>query len=241
MPPKKLNNGKIIIKNSKKQKKQKKQTYQDSDFDEGSFSDDLIADTDFESVDGKVNDDVVDPGNGLNQEDDLNIEDKDDIDENDEEEYKIEEDDDQEDEEDKLDDNGGYGDEENEIIDDEINRNESCLYKFSNKNLDDDDEIEDELHFEDDNEIKNTDIITDPQLREAKPILTKYERVRILGDRAKQLSLGAKSMLLNVDNLQPKEIAKLELQMGKIPFKIEKVFPDGRREIWKVSELTIIN
>lgn len=48
-------------------------------------------------------------------------------------------------------------------------------------------------------------------------------------------------MLLNVENLQPKDIAKLELELGKIPFKIEKVFPNGRREIWKVSELKIVN
>ena len=146
-----------------------------------------------------------------------------------------------EEEDDVLEDNYEDNDFGNEADEEGYNR-DTCMYNFNKKNDDDDDyEGEYELHFEDDDIEQNNDIITDPDKRESKPILTKYERVRILGDRAKQLSLGAKPMLLNVDNLPPKDIARLELERKVIPFIIEKTLPDGRRERWKVSELEIIN
>jgi DNA-directed RNA polymerase subunit K/omega len=118
---------------------------------------------------------------------------------------------------------------------------DACVYKFIKKSGSDSDVEGEEVIFDDDIAAKDLDEIVKPEERETKPILTKYERVRILGDRAKQLSLGAKPMLLNVDNLNPKEIAKLELERGVIPFIIEKPLPDGRRERWKVSELRIVN
>ena len=118
-----------------------------------------------------------------------------------------------------------------------------CLYKFTKKmGSDSEDEIDDDDGiFDDDAAGPKSDIIDRPEDRETKQVLTKYERVRILGDRAKQISLGAKPMLLNVDNLDPKEIARLELERGVIPFIIQKTLPDGTRERWKVSELKIIN
>ncbi|AYV81206.1 MAG: DNA-directed RNA polymerase subunit 6 [Harvfovirus sp.] len=145
--------------------------------------------------------------------------------------------------------NADYGDEEGkegEIFDEgeeAFAEDDTCVYKFAKKNMSESDEEDDEDIFEDD-EIEPTraiDQIVPAEERETKPVLTKYERVRILGDRAKQLSLGAKPMLLNVDNMNPKEIAKLELERGVIPFIIEKTLPDGRRERWKVSELAIVN
>lgn len=151
-------------------------------------------------------------------------------------------------EEDILDDRD-YGDEEqNETGEDQDieydiggDSDEGCLYKFAKKiSSDSEDDEDDELVFEDEIETK-TNFIVDNEDRETKPILTKYERVRILGDRAKQLSLGAKPMLLNVENMNPKEIAKLELERGVIPFIIEKILPNGQRERWKVSELKIVN
>jgi DNA-directed RNA polymerase subunit K/omega len=71
--------------------------------------------------------------------------------------------------------------------------------------------------------------------------MTIYERVRLLGERAKQLSLGAKPMIKNVDNMNPKDIAKLELENKVIPLIIIRTLPNGVKEKWKVSELEIIN
>ena len=71
--------------------------------------------------------------------------------------------------------------------------------------------------------------------------MTIYERVRIIGERATQLSYGAKPMIKNVNNLEPKEIAKLELQEKLIPLIIIRTLPNGQKEKWKISELEVIN
>lgn len=209
------------------------------------FSDDVIAEEDFNSAD--------EPGDGdVDSEDELTLNaDADEVgkinNEQEEEERDAEDDveqeqeEEEEQEEDSLDDN--YDDDNYEEPFEGYDKDDSCMYKFTKKKNDDDDDDDDddndELHFEDDN-IEHNDIVPKEQ-RQAKPVLTKYERVRILGDRAKQISLGAKPMLLNVDDLAPKDIARLELERGVMPFIIEKIFPDGRRERWKVSELEIVN
>lgn len=242
-----------IFEEKVKDKKYNKEKEYDDYMEGGEFSDDIIEQADFKSAEEKEDGDVEDPDRELNE--DINDEGpkegtdsentENDAGETNEGEENVEDEENEEieeDEEDKLDENEGYGDEEEEEKG-EQDVDESCLYNFVKKKediYDEEEEEETELHFEDDDEIHN-DVITDPTLREAKPVLTKYERVRILGDRARQLSLGAKSMLLNVDNIHPKEIARLELELGKMPLKIEKVFPNGRKEIWKVSELKIVN
>jgi len=71
--------------------------------------------------------------------------------------------------------------------------------------------------------------------------LTKYERVRVLGERSKQISLNAKPMIKGVEKLDPKEIAQLELKMGVLPIIIIRTLPTGQKERWKVSELKIVN
>ena len=116
---------------------------------------------------------------------------------------------------------------------------DTCLYKFGKDNESDEEDLEDDTQIEDDIEIpvksiKNTERIT-------KPVLTKYERVRILGERAKQISLGAKPMLLGIENMNPKDIARLELERGVMPLIIEKPLPDGTVDQWRVSELRIQN
>jgi DNA-directed RNA polymerase subunit K/omega len=128
---------------------------------------------------------------------------------------------------------------------------ESCFVKFAGKkkkpdaDSDDDDDLgdEDEAVLDDNEETEDTiesKYVTADQ-RISKPVLTKFERVRILSDRAKQLLLGAKPMIKNTDNLGPKEIARLELEHGVIPFSIERPLPNGKIEIWKIKELRIVN
>ena len=85
------------------------------------------------------------------------------------------------------------------------------------------------------------DEIVKPEERVTKPFLTKFERVRLLGDRAKQLSLGAKPMLKNTELLNPKEIARLELEKKVIPLIIERTLPNGKKERWNITELSIVN
>lgn len=68
--------------------------------------------------------------------------------------------------------------------------------------------------------------------------LTKYERARIIGARALQISKNA-PILVEVEKgvWDPLKIAEKELQEGKIPFIIRRYLPDGSYEDWKVSEL----
>ena len=67
--------------------------------------------------------------------------------------------------------------------------------------------------------------------------LTKYEKVRIIGIRAKQIMTGASILIKGGENKTPVEIAELELKHNMVPFKIKRKLPNGRFEIWKLSEL----
>lgn len=83
---------------------------------------------------------------------------------------------------------------------------------------------------------------TDDIFHKTLPILTKYEKTRILGYRAKQISLGNKPFIDVPDGLiDGYEIAKLELKEKKIPFIIKRPLPNGRNEFWKVSDLEIFS
>jgi len=104
--------------------------------------------------------------------------------------------------------------------------NEYCEYDYN--------EIYDEKKEEPTVIVDNIDRITLPKL-------TKYERVRLIGTRAKQISLGAKVMVKNTVGLNPIEIAKLELEYKMIPMKIKRILPDNKVEIWKLSELELDN
>ncbi len=73
------------------------------------------------------------------------------------------------------------------------------------------------------------------------PILTKYERARILGQRAKQIDSGAKPFV-HIDKTinDGYLIASRELEEKKIPFIIRRPLPNGGSEYWKVQDLEII-
>ena len=67
--------------------------------------------------------------------------------------------------------------------------------------------------------------------------LTKYEKVRIIGIRAKQIMTGANILIKGVENKTPQEIAELEVKYNMVPFKIKRNLPNGKFEIWRLSEL----
>ena len=67
--------------------------------------------------------------------------------------------------------------------------------------------------------------------------LTKYEMVRILGERTKQLTMGAKPLIKNYESLSYDDIAEEELKLNMIPFKIKRPLPNGKFEIWTLDEL----
>ncbi len=69
--------------------------------------------------------------------------------------------------------------------------------------------------------------------------MTKYERARILGTRALQISKNAPLMVDPSDESDPYRLAEMELAEKKIPFIIRRYLPDGCFEDWRVNELFV--
>jgi len=69
------------------------------------------------------------------------------------------------------------------------------------------------------------------------PFLTKFERARILGTRALQVSMNSPLLVQLEGESDPLEIAEKELKQRKIPFTVRRYLPDGSFEDWAVREL----
>jgi DNA-directed RNA polymerase I, II, and III subunit RPABC2 len=73
------------------------------------------------------------------------------------------------------------------------------------------------------------------------PILTKYEKARIIGNRAAQICSNSVIYLFldpsELKSMTPLEIAEMELEKKVIPFTIRRFMPNGTFEEWNVSEL----
>jgi len=83
--------------------------------------------------------------------------------------------------------------------------------------------------------------IVDP-LHKTLPFLTRYEKARILGERAKQLNAGAKPTIeLEANIIDGYLIAMKEFEEKKIPFIIKRPLPNGGCEYWRVSDLEILS
>ena len=86
---------------------------------------------------------------------------------------------------------------------------------------------------------ENNNII-DP-LHKTIPFMTKFEKSRILGQRAKQIDTGA-TPFVKVDKtmIDGYLIALKELEEKKIPFIIKRPLPNGGFEYWNVSDLELV-
>ena len=69
--------------------------------------------------------------------------------------------------------------------------------------------------------------------------MTKYERARVLGTRALQISLNAPVMVEIANETDPLIIAQKELRERKIPIIVRRFLPDGSFEDWSINELVI--
>jgi DNA-directed RNA polymerase subunit K/omega len=73
------------------------------------------------------------------------------------------------------------------------------------------------------------------------PILSKYEKTRIVGLRVSQLNKGAKPFItLKNKILDNSLIAEKELAEKALPFIIMRPIPNAPSEYWKVSDLELI-
>ena len=86
-------------------------------------------------------------------------------------------------------------------------------------------------------------LISSKEKRISKNQMTKYELVRIIGERTSQLTRGAKPLIKQnkkTDRLSYKEIAIEEIKLNMTPLKIKRLVNTNvgsQYEIWEVNEL----
>lgn len=73
--------------------------------------------------------------------------------------------------------------------------------------------------------------------RTTTPYMTKYERARVLGTRALQISMNAPVLVDVEGETDPLQIAVKELREKKIPLVVRRYLPDGWYEDWTCEEL----
>ena len=82
--------------------------------------------------------------------------------------------------------------------------------------------------------------IIDP-LHRTIPFVTRYEKARAIGERAKQINSGAKPFVeIDQSMIDGYLIALKEFEAKKIPFIIRRPLPNGTSEYWRLSDLEII-
>ena len=71
------------------------------------------------------------------------------------------------------------------------------------------------------------------------PYLTKYERARVLGTRALQISMGAPVKIDVGGEMDPIVIAEMELNQGQTPLIIRRFLPNNQIEDVDVRSLIV--
>jgi DNA-directed RNA polymerase I, II, and III subunit RPABC2 len=90
--------------------------------------------------------------------------------------------------------------------------------------------------------IRDTDGIIIDDLHKTIPYLTKYERARILGQRAKQINAGAPPFIKVPENvIDGYIVAEIELKEKRIPFIVRRPLPNGGSEYWSLKDLEDIS
>jgi DNA-directed RNA polymerase subunit K/omega len=78
-------------------------------------------------------------------------------------------------------------------------------------------------------------------LHKTVPILSKYERTRVLGQRAKQIENGHSPFVRVSENvIDSYIIAVQELEQHKLPFIIRRPMPSGGSEYWHLKDLELV-
>lgn len=143
------------------------------------------------------------------------------------------------DETDKIDDDVEFNDDSDNVDEEE----EDIEIDIENNN-DEDNKLCDinNEYYDDDNEIEAQPDINivyiNKEERQSLGKLTKYEMVRILGERTKQLTMGAKPLIKNYKGLNYDKVAEEEFKLNMIPFKIRRPLPNGKYELWNLEELS---
>ena len=126
------------------------------------------------------------------------------------------------------------------VVEPELELDDEPVVSIDTVINDDNDEdcidIEEETVILDD---KEKPLIIDSTKRVSKNKMTRYEFVRIIGERTRQLTLGSKPLIKQSKlsaELTYSEIALEELKYNMIPFKIRRPLKN-HYEIWSIDEL----
>jgi len=89
--------------------------------------------------------------------------------------------------------------------------------------------------------VRDKDNLIIDLLHRTIPVLTRYEKARVLGERAKQLNMGAKPFVdVEETMIDGYLVALRELEKKVIPFIIQRPLPNGGSEYWRLSDLEIL-
>ena len=128
-------------------------------------------------------------------------------------------------------DDAGHHEMEEEVPEEEMEEEvlSEDMYEGGNDAADEDNKLQvlDESH-----KLPNSNRITTRYM-------TKYERARVLGTRALQISMNAPVMVDIEGETDPLKIAMKELRERKIPIIIRRYLPDNSFEDWSIDELII--
>lgn len=111
--------------------------------------------------------------------------------------------------------------------------------------IDAEEDVEEELEYETklietSGASKTAEKATPIGERKTTRFLTKFEKARVLGTRALQISMNSPVMVELEGETDPLKIAMKELLAGKVPFVIRRYLPDKSYEDWKVNELLLL-
>jgi DNA-directed RNA polymerase I, II, and III subunit RPABC2 len=140
-------------------------------------------------------------------------------------------------------------DDEDDDTDDDEEEDENYLQKFDEnmkKNIITEHYPELQQHNSDEVEVL-CQVVRDKQgriidpLHQSLPFITKYEKARVLGERAKQINAGATPLVEVEPNvIDGYLIATKEFHEKKIPFILKRPIGGNRVEYWKLADLEII-
>ncbi len=73
------------------------------------------------------------------------------------------------------------------------------------------------------------------------PFLTNYEKTKIIGLRANQISQGSKPFVQVPEYMSDvRDIARLELEQKRLPFIVKRPLPNGKFEYWRLTDLMLL-
>jgi DNA-directed RNA polymerases I, II, and III subunit RPABC2 len=75
--------------------------------------------------------------------------------------------------------------------------------------------------------LENNKMLSEQKINVGPPKITRFEKARIVGARALQISMGAPILVDAAENTNPIDIALAELDARILPITIRRTLPDG--------------